>query len=337
MSSNTPLYGDRDDRLVKLRLPADLVRAMDRAIVRSRGAYLDRNEFVAEAIRDRLNEEGVPPVEELAIADEVAVGSQHPVGESRPAAPEWGRWREGTVPTASAVTLDGVNFGLHNRDLPTLWALDQLADRASELGAPIKWKDFTAELRKQAQSVGAWLRERDKEGRRTLKAAIGFPKTGEKARASEDRFLTASVGSLTRGGPEGPMFLLRLAGLSQGDQRLAPTPEGLQVLRKLIEAGLGNLLPQPRAACSVWWRYVASAAPEEHQYWVRLLKVIEQQPNRAELVAEFPEWTGSLAETNCMGLVSRSREWDLVTNELVDGRYQLTEFGRRVLEEGGVQ
>src|SRR5438128_9916510 len=44
-------------RLVKTWLPVDVVRRMDVAIVRSSGGYLDRAEFIAEAIRDRLAEE----------------------------------------------------------------------------------------------------------------------------------------------------------------------------------------------------------------------------------------------------------------------------------------
>jgi hypothetical protein len=324
--------------LVKLRLPADLVRAMDQAILQSRGAYLDRNEYVAEAIRDRLTEEeGLAPAEPAPAMERSVLQVQGPLATPRVAAsaPEWGRWRGTSIPTSSARPVGGVNFGLHNRDYPTLWALNELAARVAELGAPVKWRELTARLRKQAQATGAWLRARDAEQPSMLKIATGFPKTGEKARASEDRFLTASVGTVNRNGVDGPFFLLGLASLTPDGERVLPTSEGLDVLGALIDAGLRDSLPQSPAAFRVWWRHIASLASEEHECWVRLLKAIAQQPNRAELLVEFPEWTGSRAETNCMGLVSRSREWSLVTNELADGRYQLTDLGHQVVERGG--
>ena len=40
-----------------------------------------------------------------------------------------------------------------------------------------------------------------------------------------------------------------------------------------------------------------------------------------------------MAETNCTGYVSRSREWGLVEPELVDGRYRLTQLGSTVAAE----
>jgi len=338
MSNNGSVYGQTDLRLVKLRLPADLVRAMDQAILRSGGAYLDRNEYVAEAIRDRLTEEeALAPAEPVPAMERAVLEVQGLLDTPRVAAsaPEWGGWRGGSIPAGPARPLGGVNFGLHNRDYPTLWALNELATRVAELAAPVKWRDLTASLRKRAQATGAWLRARDAERSSALKAATGFPKTGEKARASEDRFLTASVGTVNRNGVDGPFFLMGLASVTPDGERILPTSEGLNVLGALIDAGLRDSLPQPAEAFQVWWRHIAALASDEHECWVRLLKAIAQQPNRAELLVEFPEWTGSRAETNCMGLVSRSREWGLVANELADGRYQLTDLGRQIVDRGG--
>ena len=300
---------------------------------------LDRDEYVAEAIRDRLTEEEAltPAQSTPALAGAVVAGQGRPdTTRIAAGAPAWGRWRGiEPIPTGSGRRLGGVNFGLHNRDYPTLWALDELTARVAELSAPIKWRDFAAGLRKRAQATGAWLRARDAERSSALKIATGFPKTGEKARASEDRFLTASVGTVNRNGVDGPFFLLGLAAVTSDGERILPTSEGLDVLSRLLDARLRDSLPQPPAAFRVWWQHIASVAPEEHDCWVRLLKAIAQQPNRAELLVEFPEWTGSRAETNCMGLVSRSREWGLVADELADGRYQLTDLGHQIVDRGG--
>src|SRR6266540_1046070 len=107
-------------RLVKTWLPVDLVRQMDVAIVRSRGGYLDRAEFIAEAIRDRLAEEEA--VEYQATQAPAVVPPSRPILEEEVEG-SFADWLESAL-TLPAAEGPSENFGLHNRDLPTLWALD---------------------------------------------------------------------------------------------------------------------------------------------------------------------------------------------------------------------
>jgi hypothetical protein len=248
-----------------------------------------------------------------------------------PEAWSWGAWRDRAVPALPDRPGRGSNFGLHNRDLPTLWALDRLASRVADLGEPVQWKDFSRSLQAQAQVAGEWLRSRDRARPHTLRAATGFPKPGPKASLSEDRFIMANVAHRASS-REGPFQVLGLAGFVKGD-RIAPTERGLRLLGRLLDAGLSDELPHGSEVFWPWWRYLEEAAPDERSAWARVLRELRTGPTRVELISRFPEWPRTTAETNCMGFVSRSREWGLVAPRLLDGRYLLTTLGMALLEQ----
>jgi Arc/MetJ-type ribon-helix-helix transcriptional regulator len=318
-------------RLVKLLLPPDLVRQMDRAILASAGAYQDRNEFVTEAVRDRLTED---------VAAQVGAGRHVSVRElsTSTAQPDglqmFGRWRAGAPCTVDAPPGTGVNFGLHNRDLPSLWALDRLAAMTLGQGGPVAWSDFTEIVGRDALALGELLRMHDLGQPSGLRAGVGFPKPGAKADRSVERFLAGNVGTNGRR-PEGPFVVLSLAAFIDPDhQSIAPARHALDVLARLIDAGLGMTLPQNEAVFSCWWSYLGALSPQEQAAWRKVVTLIGQAPTRQELIAGFPEWAGAIADTNTTGLVSRSREWGLVEPGLIEGRYRLTERGRAVATEG---
>jgi len=248
---------------------------------------------------------------------------------------KWGRWRGTAVAAVPDRKGKGSNFGLHNRDLPTLWALDQLASQVADLGGPVPWKDFIRFLHAQAQMAGEWLRERDRAQPHTLRAATGFPKPGPKASLSEDRFVMANVAHRASS-REGPFQVLGLAGFVDGE-RIAPTEQGLRLLGRLLDAGLCEELPHAPEVFHLWWSYLEEAAPGERTAWAGVLRELRTGPTRIELISRFPEWPGTTAETNCMGFVSRSREWGLVQPKLLDGRYLLTALGVALIEQEEVQ
>jgi hypothetical protein len=315
-------------RLVKLILSADLVRRMDRAILASSGGYQDRNEFVTEAIRDRLTEEAAALADGAPDRD----GLSRAASSLEPPRPLFGIWQAASAFAAESGPGEGVNFGLHNRDLPSLWALDRLVVLASEAGAPVPWADFVEALRNDAIRIGEWLRARDIDRRSGIRTGIGFPKPGAKVEQSIDRFVAANVGVNGRR-PEGPFFVLGLATFVDEDRNLlAPTRQGVEVLSSLIDRGLGGELPQPEPALRCWWSFVAAMAPQEHEAWQKVLRVLAERPTRRDLIAAFPEWRGATADTNSAGFVSRSREWGLVEPELIEQRYRLTALGATVLE-----
>lgn len=340
---------DAPKRLVKVLLDTDLVRGMDRHILASGGAYQDRAEFLAEAIRDRLTEEAAlvqqgadtaskvaPAADSSAVAPPrpVRAGAEESIGFVAFTLPEldgsvqMGDWRRyGEVPSVQVQPTATINFGLHNRDLPSLWALDRLAQMASESREPVEWDRFTDRLRGEGSHVGALLRQRDLHAPPSLGAGIGFPKPGVKQQASAERFIAAAVGNKRR--DDGAFFVLALAGFVDPDRtRLAPSQPALRVLDDMLQRGLGPALPQPPAAFEAWWRYVAHFAPAEHAAWLKVLRVVMDEPTRDELIVRFPEWPRNMATTNTVGFIARSREWGLMAPELIEQRYRLTDLGR---------
>lgn len=132
---------------------------------------------------------------------------------------------------------------------------------------------------------------------------------------------------------EGPFHVFGMAAFVDG-QRLAPTERGLALLARLLDVGLTDELPQRPEAFSPWWSFLGEVAPAERRAWAKVLLELRTEPTRVELISRFPEWPRSKAETNCMGFVSRSREWGLVEPRLSDGRYLVTTLGLALLEQG---
>lgn len=346
----------RNSRLVKILLPVDVVRDMDKRILASEGAYQDRNEFVAEAIRDRLAEDAAfsgdaqeatrsgrpkkPSAAQIAAAVAGYVAPDDaPVGEptARPfVAPagglvtlgDWNRAETCTVPGQRS---DQVSFGLHNRDFPTLWALNRLATMTGR--EAVTWEQFLGVVREEGAGVGERLRLHDLDRANSIAVGIGFPKPGAKRDASIERFINAMLGSVRRA--DGPLFDLALVGFADGDRTMvAPTEAGLAAMGDMVGSGLSTSLPQPPAAFERWWAHLGEWAPAERGAWLKVLRVVAEAPTRDALIAQFPEWRGHTATTNTVGFIGRSREWGLLQPELDDGRYQLTDLGQTVAREG---
>lgn len=314
-------------RLVKLLLPTDLIRAMDRAILASVGGYGDRHEFVAEAIRDRLVSDratalGFADLSSDVPASPVEAATDHAL-PALPLSPSaLPRLHAEALPAATVT--GGVLFGLHNRDLPSLVSLAVLCEMCVGEEGAVLWRDFTANVRVRARVLGEALRQRDA-GRLpgTMKTATGFPRPGVKERDSEERFVAASVGAANG---TGPLFLLGLAKFGDAG-RVRPTREGYELLLQLAKAGIGEGMPHSRPALILWRDHILAFAPEESAMWTHVLRLIARRPTRDELVDSLDGTSRSVAETNVMGWVSRWREWGAVQPELVDRRYRLTDVG----------
>src|SRR5205814_1366660 len=120
---------------------------------------------------------------------------------------DWVNWQDMTaLATAPRMVVHGESFGLHNRDLPTLWALYQLATMVHGVGAPVRWRDYTVSLARRAEEVGKGLRSIDCCADARLQPGTGFPKAGPKASASVIRFIAAYVGRPGQNA-HGPFFL----------------------------------------------------------------------------------------------------------------------------------
>lgn len=338
-------------RLVKTLLPVALVREMDQAILASGGAYAGRDEFITEAIRDRMAEDRVRPqgagLAPVVMLEEIR-GTAQPAPATAFAAPP-----EGVATLPKAVVSEDL-YGLHNRDYPTLWAAASLALIVGARGAPIPWAEFRSSMLEAAWSLGSQLAQLDRERPRgTMKAGIGYPVNREKRESAESRFTEHMLGTVrTDGSPRGPLFALALAGLelapsmdTPGPKRdrsssfepfVAPTTQACELLTTLARIQIGARPPHSDPAWRAFSTHLRSHAASDYKSWMDVLEAIEARTPRAHLADAFRErWPGNAADTNIYGYLSRGREWGLVDAQLTDREYVLTERGVRALQEVG--
>jgi len=302
-------------------------------MIRSTRGYNGREDFVAEAIRDRVAEERTRPFE--AGQPALSVESSAPVLTERTAV--LALWGGTAVATAPAIRLKEPLLGLHNRDYPTLWATDLLATIVAARGEALSWIHFVARAASAAWTMSEALRETD-EGRSegAVKASVGFPGNLLKRSASEARFTEHMLGRLRQGTAFGPIFAMGLVGISEGPvaDRVAPTKAALALLKALREAGLNPRPPHSPRAWLAFRDHVRAVLPSDLSQWLDVLRAIGARPTSAEIVVAFQDrWPRNAAQTNLNGYVSRGREWGLIEPRLVDGRYQLTPLGMREIAE----
>ena len=90
-------------------------------------------------------------------------------------------------------------------------------------------------------------------------------------------------------------------------------------------------LAQPAILSQRFLDFLAEHASADAAGFDHLLKVVPEGVTRTELAARFkdwkPEWSETVANTNAAAFVARAREWGLLEEKLINGRYALTEFG----------
>lgn len=339
-------------RLLKTWQNVDLVRRMDEIIIASRGAYSDRSEFLAEALRDRIEAEeerlgeeagngspwlavpveaeGVPPTPSTAANTSTnTITSTAPISLAADVA--FGDWLGGEHPVLPAASGPATNFGLHNRDYPTLLAADWLGRLTAERREPLRWPEFTRAVTDWAWEFAEQLQKEDLDRPRGAKVAAGFPTNRKKRGATEARFREHFLGTIDKRRNQGPLFVFGLVGLD--GERAALSESGVELLRALREAGVGEGPPFSPAAWEAFAAHLRAHAPEEFSTWRRVLAIVAEKPDRDSLVSRCDWWKGAAADTNSMSLIARGREWGLVELALDEGRYCLTETGQAELRE----
>lgn len=303
-------------------------------ILSGRGGFATRNEFILDAIQERLAEV-LTPADDNEGAVNAALGLDETAGSGfafTALESMNGGWvldqDRNDDPDA------GPLFGFHNRDYPSLWAASRLA-RATAVG-PVSFEDFVSETIAQAWDFVSAL---SATGGGEKLAAL-FPKNREKRKASEGVFRSFAIGTCSLG-PEhmsstGPLFQWNLAGLrrSTGTVEVGLTSPGRRLLASL--SGLTIEEPHPRKFADLFLGYIAEHAPGDWiGFWELLGAIGESGATRTSLIERFRKvgdrWTDNEVSTNAAGYVARAREWGLLEPKQVDGRYQLTEYGAAVL------
>lgn len=333
-------------RLLKTWQEIDLVRRMDTIIINSRGAYADRSEFLAEALRDRIeaeeqrltDSENKGPTSVIAAsvaradlgADAAAANDGLDGTATLPVDFDFCDWLGGEMPTLPVAPGPPTNFGLHNRDWPTLLAADWLGRLTSKGGKPVEWPHFTIDVINWAWEYAAKLQREDLDRPRGAKIAAGFPTNRKKPEATEMRFREHFLGAFSNRGNHGPLFVFRLIGID--GQCVALSKPGVALLHALHATGAAAGPPFPVTAWRVFAGHLREHSPQELDNWLRVLAIVAERPDRETLVDRCDWWKGTAADTNSMSLIARGREWGLVELSLDKGHYQLTNPGAEALQ-----
>ena len=335
-------------RVMRISLPVPLIRAMDGVILQGLGGYATRNEFIVDAIQERVLELTVPDVEDANWPLETpSTGPEGPLTPDRAAhtgrggaidlsmtalaRPIPGLTHEGS--RAFAQPEGSILFGLHNRDFPSLWALSRLADITAS--GPIPFEDYIAGVCEEAWQFGELLLRIEQElgGKRTAL----FPTNREKKKAAEAGFRTFAIGDYRRtsGGlrTSGPLFEWHAATLLPGDGPallISATSAG----RSLLEAVAGATVAEPHApaASRAFFNYIARYARADWSGFLEILDAVGPSGAAREAVLRhvagvWPSWTDNEVSTNAAGYMARAREWGLVEPKQSRGRYHLTPLG----------
>jgi hypothetical protein len=351
---------------LRVRLPVDFVRRIDRLIEERRVPFDSRDAFIADAVEQLLTGvEWGPAPEALQLPPEVVPGAARIIPGPRPATDSpWWEHRlaefgvvpfedpeqtalrppaDGpTLPPDESLIVDEPLFGLHNRDFPSFWALNELC-QATQSG-PTRLADFRRRLDDTAIQFAMRLGRLDGDrpkGHPRLTA--GFPRDVDphdrrSVNRAISRFVQVAVGSIHRerssGRPRlhGPLFTWRLAAVDRPDPkaaRIAPTPLAYMLFRKL--RGLQVDIPHDPSHAQAFFHFLQSHVPGDRAGFAELLTGVLREESRGQLVDRFREsfgLSGSVPETNMQGYVSRAREWGLLSP--LRGQYELTEVGSDV-------
>jgi hypothetical protein len=366
-------------RLVRVLLRTQLLRDVDQIVLSGRGDYESRQEFFTEAIQNHVLEvlHGMAESGQLLLSRGVVeetprpIRSQGKVLENRRAkADDQAETLVAVLPPALAngqpivpiedmsdtalprvargfALRDGIAvfkqeplFGLHNRDFPSLWALNLLAQMASD--GPVPAQDAYGRITQEAWRLAKALETLEETTSSKITAL--YPTNLAKPQSAEDGFRAFALGSINRKadangmyGTAGPLYGWQAAQLvnSDGGPSVGLTEAGWDLVEAMV--GLTLQFPRSREFADRFFAYLRDQAPWDLAGFEHLLAFVEQRPTRTELTAKFgqwqPTWSDAVQNTNAAGFVARAREWGLVEPKLVDGRYILTEYGESMLSE----
>jgi Arc/MetJ-type ribon-helix-helix transcriptional regulator len=343
-------------RPVRVAMPARLVREMDLAIQSGAGGYGSRQEFITEAVENHLvdvrygGDQAPEDAQGLGAGkrpSQLARTGRSPKRGLEPGqelTPEDVRISvpNGVTPITNELAVVPAGeplYGFHNRDIPTIWALERLAEHGPE-EIDAFYERTTAEASAIAEGLSAW------EDQHGVKVTALLPKRGKRSRASAEgrTFQNFALGSVSRksdGGGRlcsGPFFVWGVAGLrEENDQTLIGVSErGTRLLEKL--QGLSFDRPHAPSHTRSFLDFLGEWAPDDRWGFSLCLAAIREQVDRAGLTAKFRtglrrdykgvEWKESVANSIAQGYLGRSREWGLVHPGR--GEYRLTPLGEEI-------
>lgn len=338
-------------RLVRVPLLADLVRRVDSLVQAPGSAFIDRTEFIREAVEAYVLEREFGGHEVTvdndgqgasAGAPSAALGPAAERGTSGGSEPSGGAASvlldstELRIPASSPSVLDGgfeavdePIMGLHNRDYPSLWALARLAEWCAD--GTLEFDDYLARVTARAWTYVERLEILGKKEGTRFTAL--FPSNPAKVDSAESIWRNFALGRLRREGDvlrgDGPLFQWKVCGLAimKGRVVVAPSPVGLKLLQSL--EGLTVASPHDAEQADAFLNHLRNHAPADWWGFSLALRLVSADPNRREyeggFVKELPDWSETKGRTVAAGYLARCREWGLIERTMIEGRYRLTD------------
>jgi hypothetical protein len=338
-------------RPAKILFKIDVLQEADRAVQEGLGGYANRHELVNDLLEQGLiglrypeGDSPAPlPVEGEETAASVAV---EPIAPPLAATPI-------TAPASPGAAFENELaepepwplFGMHNRDTPTAWALNRLAEEAAE--RPIRLAAFYQQVTDEAWGLAQRVEAMEEEG--GPKLAVMLPRNREKPQTAADGFRAFALGAVARRPDEagklvasGPFFQWGAAALlgDARDPEIGLTEAGWELIQ--VFDGIDFSLPHAEEMASAFLGYLRAHAPADFWGFRTALEAAAGGAGRAEtneffhrrLSADYPnvDWKTSVADSVASGYVSRAREWGLVAPKLQERKYVLTPAGERTVD-----
>lgn len=224
-------------------------------------------------------------------------------------------------------------LGLHNRDWPTLKALELLGEMTKS--GPVLCSDFYDAATASGWMLGELLKKYESKGAGKLSALL--PGNREKAKAAESNYRSFALGWIKQSDEgqavktSGPIFSWSAAGLTwrNGELHIGLTESGVSLLAGM--SGLMPAAPHPEDTARFFLSHIAEFGPDDWLFFRKLLGELSSSPTRIELVSiivNSQQSTESVAASLVQGYVARGREWGLVEQKQRANRYALTPFGK---------
>jgi hypothetical protein len=224
-------------------------------------------------------------------------------------------------------------LGLHNRDWPTLKALELLGEMTNS--GPVLCSDFYDAATASGWMLGDLLKKYESKGAGKLSALL--PGNREKAKAAESNYRSFALGWIKQSDKDqavktsGPIFSWSAAGLTwqNGELHIGLTESGASLLAGM--SGLMPTAPHPEDKARFFLSHISEFGPDDWLFFRKLLSELSSSPTRIELVATIvnsQQSTESVAASLVQGYVARGREWGLVEQQQQANRYALTPFGK---------
>jgi len=228
--------------------------------------------------------------------------------------------------------------GLHNRDYPSLWAAHRICHLTQQ--GPVAFDEIVDQILPEAWDLGEKLLGVDKVSKQSAKLSALFPTNHQKKKSAETGFVNFAIGYITKGNDgqtkvQGHLFDWKVIGIreNQGVFEIGITRIGHQLLDSL--AGITVEQPHNQDLASRFFEHLAEHSPSDWGGFMKMMESASKRHNRKEIITAFsdqwPQLTEAKANSNAANYIARGREWGLVEMKLVDGRYDLTEFGELAL------